>query len=97
MHKPHDLPRGRMLKQRFRYISNGSTGWQVIGGSAHLQTTDLTGALLSGESTAEDGRHDFVCEGCGNKLDRRGTNLVARLDQARESGDKVLYLDQLQR
>jgi hypothetical protein len=96
LRKPHDVPNGRMLKPRFRHFSNGAQGWQVLGGSGS-RSVHITGAMLWGDATLEDYRHEFVCEGCGNKLDRLGDKLISRLDQAREAGEKVLFLDQLQR
>jgi hypothetical protein len=91
--KSHDQ---RILKPRFRYITNGAKGWQLIGTSKQMRAVHITGAMLWGESTVEDYRHDLVCLGCGNKLDRLGDNLVPRLDRARERGDKIVFLDELQ-
>lgn len=90
--KPHDQ---RMLKPRFRYFTNGAEGWQVLGGSV-ARPVHLTGAMLGGDSTIEDYSHDFVCRGCGNRLDRHGDKLIPRLDQARAESKKIIYLDELQ-
>ncbi|MCS3844795.1 hypothetical protein [Microbacterium sp. AK031] len=81
---------------RFRWIaSTGATGWQRLDGEAHLRVQDITGAMLWGESSAADGSHDVACKGCGTKLDRRGDKLVPRLDRARDVGEKILFLEDL--
>ncbi|AOX44398.1 hypothetical protein BJP65_00115 [Microbacterium sp. BH-3-3-3] len=69
-----------------------------MGDTSHQRASAsrLTGAMLHGESTAADYRHDIVCQGCGMKLDRTGSKLTARLDEALAGGEKVLFLDQLQ-
>ena len=89
-------PRGQRIVARFRWIaSTGATGWHRLDGSAHLRVEDITGAMLWGESSAADGRHDVMCKGCGNKLDRQGSKLVPRLDWARDHGEKIVFLDDL--
>lgn len=90
--KPHGQ---RMLKPRFRYITNGAVGWQLISDNANVRAMHITGAMLWGESTMEDYRGAFVCQGCGNKLDRRGDKLIPHLDRAREQRRKIVFLDEL--
>ncbi|MBM7025037.1 hypothetical protein [Clavibacter zhangzhiyongii] len=89
--KGHD----QRIVAKFRWIAaTGATGWHRLDRPAYLKMEDLTYAMVINlESSAADGRHDFLCEGCGNKVDRLGSSVVARLERARANKEKVVPMD----